>query len=51
MSDLKAQIDIQRMYDAKINSGKNDIEKRDDVIADLQRKLKKQANTAVVASK
>lgn len=38
--NLKDQIDIQKLYNKQVNASKNDIEKRDDIIKDLQRKLK-----------
>ncbi len=38
--NLKQQLDIQRMYSQQSQSKKNDIEKRDDVIDDLKRKLR-----------
>ncbi len=36
---LKQQIEIQKLYNKQCQSGKNDIQKRDDVIKDLTRKL------------
>lgn len=39
MSSLKEQIEIQKMYRQQEQAGMNDIEKRDAVIKDLQKKL------------
>jgi polyhydroxyalkanoate synthesis regulator phasin len=38
--NLKQQLDIQRMYSNQASAGKNDIQKRDEEIENLQRKLK-----------
>jgi hypothetical protein len=48
---LKDQIKIQQMYAQKINSGKNDIEKRDDVIKDLKRKLQNVTKQDIIVKK
>jgi hypothetical protein len=37
--NLKEQLDIQQMYNKQAFAGKNDIEKRDEVINDLKRQL------------
>jgi hypothetical protein len=37
--NIKQQLAIQQMYNKQVNAGKNDLEKRDDVIKDLKRKL------------
>lgn len=37
--NLKEQLAMQNMYNKQINSKKNDIEKRDDEIVELKRKL------------
>ncbi len=37
--NLKDQLKIQQMYNKQVSAGKNDIEKRDDVINELKRKL------------
>lgn len=39
MSSLKEQIEIQKLYNQQARAGMNDIEKRDEVIKDLTRKL------------
>lgn len=39
MSSLKEQIEIQKLYRKQEHAGKNDIERRDDVIKDLTKKL------------
>lgn len=36
---LKEQIDIQKLYNKQANAGKNDIQKRDEVIDKLKRQL------------
>lgn len=39
--NLKDQIDIQKLYNKQVDSAKSDLDRKDDVINDLQRKIKR----------